>query len=92
MAINKPKTKTGNTKMQLTINSKILNKKITFSIPGNSYVFVDINGQPGTLGKQICAGGYTLGDTLSYSGQNQSDFESICHRWYRAYVKNVRDF
>jgi len=78
--------------MELTINSKILNKKITFSIPGNSYIFADLNGQPGTLGNQICTGGYTSGSTMSYSGQNRTDFESICRRWYRAYVKNVSNF
>jgi len=78
--------------MELTINSKILNKKITFSIPGKSYIFADLNGQPGTLGKQICTGGYTSGPTMSYGGQNQKTFESICRRWYRAYVKNVSNF
>ena len=85
-------THTKENELKMTINSKILDKSVTFSIPGKSYIFADLNGQPGTLGKQICTGGYTSGSTMIYNGQNQTDFESICRRWYRAHVKNVRDF
>lgn len=73
--------------MELTIHSRKLGRAITFSRPGSSSIYADLNGQPGTLGKQICRGGSTTGSTLSYSGEDQAEFEAICRRWYRAYRK-----
>ena len=44
--------------MELTIKSRKLNKDVTFFknnyAKGLCYIFVDLNGKKGTLGKQIC--------------------------------------
>lgn len=72
--------------MQMTINSRKLNRKITFSIPGSSYIYADLNGKEGTLGNQICRGGSTFGNTLSYHGSDQNEFEKICRRWFKSYI------
>ena len=77
--------------MELTINSRILGQSITFSRPGRSYIYADLNGQPGTLGSQICSGGSTMGGTLGYFGDDLAVFARICRRWYRAYVRTQRD-
>ena len=34
--------------MKTTIFSKKLDQNLTFSRPGHAYIYVDINGQPGT--------------------------------------------
>lgn len=70
-----------------TINSRALGQEITFSRPGSTYIFVDLNGQPGTLGKQICQGGRLTGSTISYDGEDQEKFEKICRSWYRSYLR-----
>jgi len=71
--------------MELIINSRKLNRTITFSRPGRSYIYADLNGQPGTLGEQICdSNGYTH----SYEGEDQEGFEKVCRRWYRAHVRD----
>ena len=72
--------------MELTIKSKKLGKTITFSRPGTGYIYADLNGNSGTLGKQLCEGGGTMGSTLSYSGEDEKEFAAICRRWYRAYA------
>lgn len=74
--------------MKLTINSKT-HGKITFSRPGGYYIYADLNEKSGTLGKQICDGGHTSGNTLIYSGDDQVKFEEVCRRWYRAYSRKV---
>lgn len=73
--------------MELKIKSRKLGRTITFSRPGSSYIFADLNGKPGTLGCQICSGGGTMGSTLSYDGDDQERFAAICRRWYRAHVR-----
>lgn len=73
--------------MEMQITSRKLGRTITFSRPGSSYIYADLNGQPGTLGKQICAGGDTVGSTISYDGADQERFEAICRRWYRAHIR-----
>lgn len=70
--------------MEMQINSRKLGRSITFSRPGSSYIFADLNGQPGTLGNQICRNG----STLYYDGDDQAQFDAICRRWYKAYVRN----
>lgn len=77
--------------MEMQIESRKLGRTLTFSRPGTSYIFADLNGQPGTLGNQVCRGGSTTGSTLSYDGDNQEEFEKICRKWYKAYLKNVID-
>lgn len=74
--------------MELTIKSRKLDRTITFSRPGKSHIFANLNGKPGTLGTQICAGGRTMGDTVRYSGDDKERFEKICRCWYRAYIRN----
>lgn len=78
--------------MDMQITSRILGRAITFSRPGSSYIYADLNGQPGTLGRQICDGGSTSGITLSYDGDDQGEFEAICRRWYRQYVRGVKEY
>jgi hypothetical protein len=75
--------------MQTTINSRKLAKKVTFSRPGVAYIYVDLNGKHGTLGQQACKGGNTAGSTIAYYGDDQAQFDTICRRWYRAYVRSV---
>jgi len=70
--------------MKLTIKSRKLGKTLTFSRPGTSYVFVDLNGKPGTLGDQMCQGGMLMGSTLSAS---DNTFEDVCRSWYRSYLR-----
>ena len=76
--------------MQTTIQSRILGRTLTFSRPGQCYVFVDVNGQPGTLGQQCCDGGYVLGSTMTFYGEDQDAFARVCRRWYRAYLRHLR--
>ena len=84
---------TGNNKqtgdeMEMTIKSRKMNQTLTFSRPGSEYVYADLNGKSGTLGNQICHGGKTSGSTITYSGDSQEEFEAICRRWYRAYLRH----
>lgn len=74
--------------MELTIKSRKLNQEITFSRAGNYYIYVDLNGKPGSLGRQICEGGGLMGDTIGYRGESESRFEAICRRWYKAFIRN----
>jgi hypothetical protein len=76
--------------MEKTINSKKFKKSITFSIPGRSYIYVDLNGKAGTLGNQICAGGSLVGETISYNGDDEKKFEKICRNWWSTYLKKER--
>ncbi len=71
--------------MELTINSRKLNREITFSRPGSYYIYANLNGQPGTLGEQIRDGN---GYTHSYEGEDKEGFEKVCRRWYRAHVRD----
>lgn len=70
----------------MTIKSRSLGITVNFSQPGGSYIYADINGKPGCLGLQICAGGELSGSTLS--AKSDSDFEKMCRRWMRSYVYN----
>jgi len=76
--------------MRLTIKSKVLGKEIEFSRPGNFYIYVDLNGQPGTLGNQICENGGLMGSTIGYNGDDEERFITICRRWYRNYIRKMR--
>ena len=73
--------------MEVTLKSRKVGKTITFSIPGSSYVFADLNGQPGTLGQQICRGGSTMGSTITFPRDGDpAKFEALCRRWLKSYV------
>jgi len=75
--------------MNLTIKSKILNTTLTFSRPGTASIYADINGLEGTRGKQICRGGELSGSTISYYGDDEKAFRSVCRAWYRAYAADM---
>ena len=62
---------------------------IEFSRPGKAYVFVDLNGQPGTLGNQICYGGGLMGSTITYDGDDQDGFVKLCKKWWRSYLRKT---
>jgi hypothetical protein len=74
--------------MKFTINSRKLGREITFFAQNNGYIFVDLNGQPGILGNQICQGGYLGGNTLSFSGDDERAFAAKCRKWFGQYLKN----
>jgi hypothetical protein len=70
--------------MEITIKSRKLGREFTFwKSAGDNYVY-DSTYQPGTLGKQICEGGYYSGNTLTATDES---FEGVCRRWLRSYVK-----
>ena len=73
--------------MQFVIKSRKLGKELTFSRPGSYYIYADLNGKSGCLGRQLCNGGSTMGSTLGCSGDSQAQFEAICRRWYNAYIR-----
>ena len=75
--------------MELVIKSRKLGKVVTFSRPGREYIFVDMNGQSGTLGYQICEGGKFFGSCMTSYGGDYEHFERTCRRWYRAYIKGL---
>jgi len=74
--------------MKLTIFSKRLGREVTFSRPGSDYLYVDLNGQPGCLGKQLCDGGYLSGSTVGYGGDSEEEFAGVCRQWWRNYLRN----
>ena len=76
--------------MKYRIQSRKLGKTVEFFTGnGTRYVFVNLNGKPGTLGKQICQKGKLTGSTISCHDEKQ--FEIICKRWWKAYIKNYID-
>ncbi len=50
------------------------------------YIFLEADGKPGTLGQQICKGGYFSGSTLSATPET---FEKVCRNWYRSHIKQA---
>ncbi|MFK4751455.1 hypothetical protein [Oceanobacter antarcticus] len=72
--------------MKFSIKSRKIQQILTFSRPGNGYIFVDINSREGTLGSQICHGGRFMGSTITYFGDDQAEFEKICRNWYRKFL------
>jgi hypothetical protein len=74
--------------MKYTFKSRKLGKIITFSRPGKHYIFIDLNGNPGTLGQQICDNGYLLGNTVMYNGNDDERFEILCKKWWKSYLNN----
>ena len=73
--------------MKLTINTRD-HGKVTFSQPGKRYIFVDLNGEEGTLGKQLCEKGSLSGPTI---GCDEAFFETVCRIWWRQYLRNKRE-
>ena len=72
--------------MELTIKSRT---EGTFSFWMNDtggYIFLESDEKPGTLGQQICKGGYFSGSTLRATPDT---FEKVCRNWYRGYMKHL---
>ena len=45
---------------------------------------------PGTLGKQICKGGYTGGGIcITSPSDDYSEFVRICKNWWTSYLHNL---
>ena len=77
--------------MHFSINSKILGRQLTFSRPGDFYIYVDTNRKHGCLGEQICErGNLAWGNTLGYWGDDEERFKDICRRWYRSYTRDKK--
>ena len=72
--------------MRYTIKSRKLNKTLTFYRDGPAHIYVDMNGQPGILGKKICYNGQFTGVCLSCEGEDQAAFEKLCKQWYQAHI------
>ncbi len=53
---------------------------------------MNLNGQPGQLGNQICDGGSTMGNTISYGGDDEAHFERICRNWWKAFLRSEREY
>ena len=77
--------------MKTTINTKEFGQLEFFTGNGTDYIFVNINDKPGTLGNQICDSGGLMGSTISYRGGSPIDFEKICRRWWRDYLRKQRE-
>jgi hypothetical protein len=75
--------------MKTTINTRN-HGAVTFSRPGREYVYVDLNGKPGTLGNQICDGGHLSGSTKTFMGDDQEAFDKFCRNWWSQYMRNER--
>jgi len=76
--------------METTINSRN-HGVVTFFCPRNGgYIWVDLNGKPGTLGNQICDSGHLSGSTESYNGNDDKQFDRVCRKWWRAFLRNQR--
>lgn len=71
---------------ELTITSRKTGETFTFWMPvSGGYIYRTYPGKPGTLGSQICAGGRSMGNTLSATPDT---FETVCRRWYRAHLRS----
>jgi hypothetical protein len=72
------------------IKSKVLGKTVYFwKNPGHSYVYTNLEERGKGLGRQICVGGGFTGSTLIASDESMA---RVCRRWYRAYIKNYRQW
>lgn len=80
--------------MKTTINTRNHGED-TFFTTGtdekSGYVWVDLNGQGGTLGNRICDGGHMSGSTKSYRG-TADGFATFCRNWWKQYLTNNRNF
>jgi hypothetical protein len=72
--------------MRFAIDSRKLGRRLNFWAPSaGGYVYVDLNRQPGQLGRQPCEGGALMGETLW--ARDETQLERVCRRWYRAYTR-----
>lgn len=75
--------------MQHSIHSRKLKFTFEFYRPSGG-IYVYVAGLPGgDRTRQICQGGGLMGSTIMYTGDDDSEFEAICRRWYRAFMRNL---
>ena len=73
--------------LYFTIKSRKLNREITFfRVDGGSYVYVNLNGEYGTDGNQICKGGKIRGNAVDYYGNEIEGFKRVCRNWFKQYI------
>jgi hypothetical protein len=84
----------GKEQMEITFNSRKLNRKFEFMRPsGSEYLLVrmtiPLSPFPEIITDwvQPCEGGAYSGGTLTYCGNDYSDFKTVCHRWYRKHIR-----
>lgn len=71
----------------LSIKSRKTGEQFDFWMNGDQgYIYLEAEGRRGTLGRQLCAGGGFMGNTLS--ANSESSFKKHCRSWYRAYMRN----
>ena len=78
--------------MEYKIKSRKFQKDIIFSRPGSLSVYVDFTEgkYPGTLGEQICKGGYKNGGScITSPSDDYSEFVRICKNWWKSFLRNV---
>lgn len=76
--------------LRYTIQSRKLGRPITFTRPeGSVYVWVDVDRPRGTLGQQCCEHGYFSGSTLTYHGEDATQFAILCRRWWQGYLRRA---
>ena len=78
--------------MKYKFYSKKFKRYVTFSRPGDAYIYIDFRtGCGGICGDQICYNGGFTGNTVIYYGNDEHEFESICKRWWKQYLRLCRD-
>jgi len=40
------------------------------------------------LGRQICEGGCFMGDTITFYGDDQAAFETLCRKWFAKFIRH----
>lgn len=74
--------------MNTTITSRSAGMFSFWMSDGGGYIFLESEGKPGTLGDQICKGGYFTGSCLSATPET---FEKVCHSWYRSWFRLYKE-
>lgn len=72
--------------MKLTINNRKIGKVTFFMSSGGGYVYADLNGKPGAMGRQICERGSLMGNTII---STESGFKKTCRNWLGKYVSDL---
>lgn len=75
---------------KFTISTRT-NGDMTFFVPDEGgYVHLESEGEPGTLGALVCAGG-SLGSGVVLTAKAET-LEAVARRWYRSYRAAQREF
>lgn len=65
---------------RITIKTRDIGELEFWCKDGGGYVFLESDGKPGSLGKQICDGGGFMGNTLS---ADEKTLASVARTWNR---------